>query len=75
MKFDVVYLLSLMMFVISAISLGYIAFRCLKGKFAYNCKSKDRPQRIRALDYNIYLDIKDYVTYEKYQIWRFYFPA
>lgn len=75
MKIDLAYLLSVMMLVICAISLGYTVLRCLKGNYTYNHKNNDRPHRIKALDYNIYLDIKDYVTYEKYQIWRFYFPA
>ncbi len=75
MKFDLIYLLSVMMFVICTISLGYVALRCLKNNFVYKHKTKTKLQRIRALDYKIYLDIRDYVTYEKYEIWRFYFPA
>lgn len=75
MKFDLVYLLSVMMFVICTISLGYIALRCLKNNSGYKYKIKNKLQRIKALDYKIYLDRKDYVTYEKYEIWRFYFPA
>lgn len=75
MDFDLVYLLSVLMFVIYAVSLGYMVLRYLKGNFAYRHKIKYKLQRIKALDYNIYLDTKDYVTYEKYQMWRFYFPA
>lgn len=75
MKFDLIYLLSVMMLVICTISLGYTVLRCLKGNLIYKHKIKDKFQKIRALDYKIYLDIRDYVTYEKYQIWRFYFPA
>ena len=75
MKFDLIYLLSVMMFAICAISLGYTILRCLKGNFGYKYKIKDKLQKIKALDYRIYLDITDYTTYEKYQIWRFYFPA
>lgn len=66
MKFDLIYILSIMMFVICTISLGYTVLRCLKNNFGYKHKIKNKLQRIKALDYKIYLDIKDYVTYEKY---------
>lgn len=75
MKFDLIYILSVMMFVICTISLGYTVLRCLRSNFGYKHKIKNKLQRIKALDYKIHLDIKDYVTYEKYEIWRFYFPA
>ena len=75
MKFDLMYLLSVMMLVICAISLGYTALRCLKGSLVFKHKIKEKLQKLKALDYKLYIDIRDYVTYEKYQIWRFYFPA
>jgi hypothetical protein len=78
MKFDYVYLLSFIIFFISFISfisLGYTALRCLKSKFIPINRNCYKSRKIKFLDYNIYLDITDYVTYEKYQIWRFYFPA
>ena len=75
MKFELVYLVSLIMFAICAISLGYTVLKCLKGQYVYNDKKDSKSKKIKYLDYNIHLDISDYVTYEKYQIWRFYFPA
>lgn len=75
MKFDLIYLLSVMMFLICTISLGYTILRSLKSSYGYKHKAKNKLHRIKALDYRIYLDIRDYVSYEKYEIWRFYFPA
>lgn len=75
MKFDLVFIFSLVMFAICTISLGYTIFRCFKGDFVYNPRNNYKSMKIKELDYNLYLDITDYITYEKYQIWRFYFPA
>lgn len=75
MKLDLVNLLTLVMFIMCTISIGYTVLRCLKGHFVYTYKNIYKTYRIKSLDYNIYLDISDYFTYEKYQIWRFYFPA
>lgn len=75
MKFDLIYLLNVIMLVIFSISLGYTVLRYLKSNFRYKYKTKERLHRIKALKYKIYLDIKDYVTFEKYEIWRFCIPV
>lgn len=75
MKFDYLYFLSFMVFFICFISLGSIALRSFKDRFAYVPKNYYKFQKTKPLNYNIYLYIIDYTTYEKDQIWRFYFPA
>ncbi|MBU5427541.1 hypothetical protein KQI41_14225 [Tissierella pigra] len=74
MDFDYLSFLSFMMFFVCFISIGYIALRAFKVQLPYTTISCYGIGRSKFLDYNIYLDITDYRTYEKYQIWRFYFP-
>ncbi len=74
MNFDYLYFLSFMMFFICFISMGYIALRSFKSKFLYISNDHHEFEKSKFLDYNICLNIVDYNAYEKYQIWRFYFP-
>jgi hypothetical membrane protein len=74
MNFDYLSFLSFMMFFVCFISMGYIALRCFKSQFLHISNEHYKFEKSKFLDYNICLNIADYSSYEKYQIWRFYFP-
>ncbi|AFS77390.1 hypothetical protein Curi_c03100 [Gottschalkia acidurici 9a] len=75
MNLEYLYLLSFILFYICFISIGYIAISSMKSPIIFKNIINYEAESNRFLNYNIYLEKMDYIPYEKYEIWRFYFPA
>ena len=77
MNFDYLYLLSFVFFFICFVSVGYSVVESLKNGHIFNMSSQGEINiDIRKfLNYETYLQKRDYTQYEKYEIWRFYVPS
>lgn len=77
MNFDCLYLLSFVFFFICVISLGCAVSNSLRNKSIFKMFSQDniRININKFLNYETYLQKRDYNPYEKYEIWRFYVPS
>ena len=75
MNFDYLYILSFIFFFVCFVSIGYIAIDSLKYKRIFSMFDQGKKKISKFLNYEIYLEKRDYIPYEKYEIWRFYFPS
>lgn len=77
MNLDYIYLLSFVFFFISFISLGYIVRNRLieVSIFKMFTQKKIKVSINKFINFSLYLAQGDYIPYEKYEIWRFYFPV
>lgn len=77
MNFDYLYFLSFVFFFICFASLGYMIAGNLKSKSIFELFSQEKIKIniSKFINFKIYLTSRDYLAYEKYEIWRFYFPS
>ena len=77
MNFDYLYFLSFVFFFICFASLGYRLADNLRYKSIFQMFSQEKKNIniSKFINFEIYLESRDYIPYEKYEIWRFYFPS
>ena len=77
MNFDYLYLLSFVFFFICFARLGYMIADNLRTKSIFELFSQEKisVNISKFINFEIYLTSRDYLAYEKYEIWRFYFPS
>lgn len=74
MSFEYLYILSAAIFFLCFMSIGLLLLSSYKSKMTYLNYNSCKLNRIKSLDYDIHLDSVDFRQYEKYEIWRLYFP-
>lgn len=77
MTFDYLNLLSFIFFFMCFLSLSYIIINNFTqiNIFELFTKSKSTILVKKFMKFETYLRKEDYLAYEKYEIWRYYFPA
>lgn len=77
MNLDYLSLLSFVFFFICFVSFGYVIANNLRQKNIFEMFSQNKVSIniAKFINYMTYLRKSDYIAYEKYGIWRFYFPS
>lgn len=77
MTLDYLNLLGFIFFFMCFLSLSYVVINSCRHKNILDLFTKGKATTVvrKFIKFETYLRKEDYLAYEKYEIWRYYFPA